>query len=218
LLLKPTAAGVVVVPPPTVFTFTASSATNVPIPNIFSNPRPFQLNPAGGEMNTGVTPNNRNFIYLSLVSSNATVGNWRPVGQSVNTANQQRFDYYFNTATSSETGGASGSATVRNWANRLDLVFGSFYLDGTAPFCGVSNAVAMLSASSTGSAQFISEAPTSTIGNSIAGNQNSMTSGIYPIVFGASGITGTIQFTAYTDVITNLSQLSGGVITIAVDS
>ncbi|MFN7739723.1 MAG: hypothetical protein ACK5RA_05640 [Cyanobacteriota bacterium] len=170
-------------------------------------------------MNTGVTPNSRNFIYLSLVGSNASVGNWRPVGQSDNTANRQRFDYYFDTATSSETGGVSGSATVRNWINRLDLAFGSFYLDGTAAFCGVSNAVAMLSASSTGSAQFISEALTSTVGNSVAGNQNSIASGIYPIVFGASGITGTIQFTAYTNVVTDpFSQLSGGVITITVDS
>ncbi len=219
LVLRPTAASVVVVPPPTVFTFTASTATNVPIPDALSNPRPIQLNQAGGAMNTGVTPNSRNFIYLSLVGSNASVGNWRPVGQSDNTANRQRFDYYFDTATSSETGGVSGSATVRNWINRLDLAFGSFYLDGTAAFCGVSNAVAMLSASSTGSAQFISEALTSTVGNSVAGNQNSIASGIYPIVFGASGITGTIQFTAYTNVVTDpFSQLSGGVITITVDS
>jgi hypothetical protein len=219
LILMTTAANAVAVPPPTVLVFTATSATNVPVPDSTANPRPMQLNPAGGAMNTGVTPNERNFIYTGLTCSNASAGNWRPVSQSTSTANEQRFDYYFNTATSSSTGGGSGTATVHNWSNRFDLKFGSFYLDGTAPFCGSANAVALLSPTSTAEATFISEGSASTPGNVIAGNQNSLTSSTYGIVFGASGRTGTLQFTAYTNVETSpLSSVSGGIITLTIDN
>jgi hypothetical protein len=210
----------VTIPPPQVgsaitFTFTATSATNVPVPDAISNPRPMQYNPSGGAMATGVIPNLRNFIYQGLVGSYAPAGNWRPVSQSTSTTNQQRFDYYFNTASSSTTGGGSGSATVRNWVNRLDLNFGSFYLDGTSSFCGPANAVSLLSQNNTGVGQYINESPNSTSGNSISGNQNTLSSGIYNIVFGASGIPGTLQYTAFTNVTTSpFVQTSGGIITI----
>jgi hypothetical protein len=141
------------------------------------------------------------------------------VSQSTSTANEQRFDYYFNTATSTSTGGGSGTATVHNWSNRFDLEFGSFYLDGTAPFCGSANAVALLSPTSTAEATFINEAPASTTGNSIPGNQNSLTSSIYSIVFGASNITGTLQYSAFTNVTNNPgAMLSGGIITLTIDN
>ena len=218
LLLRTTAANVVAVPAPTVLVFTATSATHVPIPDIFSNPRPMQFNSAGGAMNTGVTPNERNFIYTGLTCSNASAGNWRPVGQSTSTANEQRFEYYFDTATSSSTGGGSGDATVQSWSNRFNLKFGSFYLDGTASFCGSANAVALLSPTSTAEATYIGEAPSSTPGTSVLGNQNSLSSSVYSIVFGASGITGTLQFTAFTNVTTNpFAQLSGGIITLSIN-
>lgn len=219
LLLRTTAANVVIVPPPTVLTFTATSGTNVPIPDIFNNPRPVQLNSAGLAMNTGVTPNKRNFIYLGLTCNNASAGNWRPVNQSTSTQGEQRFDYYFNTATTSTTaGGTSGLVNQHNWSNRLDLTFGSFYLDGTASYCGPSNAVAVVDVISTGEAVYINESTNSTAGNSVAGNQNTITSNVYSIVFGASGITGTLQFTAFTNVTTNaFSQLSGGIITLSIN-
>jgi hypothetical protein len=108
---------------------------------------------------------------------------------------------------------------VHNWSNRFDLKFGSFYLDGTAPFCGSANAVALLSPTNTAEATFISEGSASTPGNVIAGNQNSLTSSTYGIVFGASGRTGTLQFTAYTNVETSpLSSVSGGIITLTIDN
>lgn len=219
LLLRTTPADVVIVPPPTVLTFTATSGTNVPVPNLLANPRPVQLNSAGLAMNTGATPNERNFIYLGLTCNDASAGNWRPVNQSTSTQGEQRFDYYFNTATTSTTtGGVSGLVNQHNWSNRLNLRFGSFYLDGTASFCGPSNAVAVVDIISTGEAVYINESNNSTVGNSVAGNQNTITSSVYSIVFGASGITGTLQFTAFTNVTTNpFRQLSGGVITLSVD-
>jgi hypothetical protein len=197
------------------FTFTANSATNVPVPDLLSNPRPMQLAPAGGAMNTGAIPNRRNFIYNELTGNYAPAGNWRPLGQSTEVLGQQRFDYYFDTSTSSSTGGTSGLAQVRNWVNRFELIFGSFYLDGTASFCGVDNAVSLFTATNTGTAQYINESSSSTSGNSIAGNQNTLNSSIYNIVFGASGKLGTLRYTAFTDVTTNpLTQQNGGTITI----
>ena len=94
--------------------------------------------------------------------------------------------------------------------NTSDLDFGSFYLDGTCDFCGSANAVSITSASSTGLATYLGEAP----GGS-SGNQNKLTSSLYNIVFGASGKTGTLQYEAYSDITngipgTNRIESSGG--------
>jgi hypothetical protein len=208
------------IPPPLVgsaitFTFTASGATYVPVPDLISNTRPMQFNPAGGAMNTGAIPNRRNFIYTGLVGNYAPVGNWIPLGQSTGVLGEQRFDYYFDTATSSSTGGTSGLAQVHNWANRFELIFGSFYLDGTESFCGVNNAVSLFTATNTGTAQYINESTSSTPGVSDGGNQNTLNSSTYNIVFGASNKLGTLRYSSFTNVKTDpLSRQSGGTITI----
>jgi hypothetical protein len=196
-------------------TYSTNSATNDPIPDALANPRPLQLSPGG----TAMTVDFRNFIYQSLVGDYAPAGAWTPVGQSFATlAGEQRFDYTFPNATSSSTGGTSGSATVHDWNNNLTLNFGPFYLDGTCNFCGSSNTVNLINSTLTGTAKYIGESPTSTAGNSISGNQNTLTSGIYDIVFGTSGIPGTLQYTAFTNVTTNpFEQKSGGSIIINVN-
>lgn len=201
--------------------YTTNTATYDPNPNSLANTRPVQLSPTGSGLS--ISPpsiNKRNFIYQNLLGDYAPAGDWQPVGQApTNTLKAQRFDYYFDPATSSSTsGGTSGSATVHNWNNNLDLDFGSFFLTGGCSFCGSTNAVTLINSTNTGTAKFIGESPTSTAGNSVLGNQNEITSSIYNIAFGASGITGTLQYTAFTNVISNpLSQSSGGTITIQVN-
>jgi hypothetical protein len=158
----------------------------------------------------GVT--SRNFIYQSLSSTNSTVGNWIPLGQTLpgaTTTNAQRFDYNFSDATSS-----TPNPTTYNWTDNLNLSFGSFYLDGSCSFCGSGNAVSLIGSTapgtSNGSAKYVNEYNSTT-----EGNQNSITSKIYNIVFGASNKTGTLQYTAFTNVISNpLQQFNGGTITI----
>ena len=76
--------------------------------------------------------------------------------------------------------------------------------------CGASNAVSITSVAETGNAEYIGEAPGQTFGN-----QNKLFSDIYNIVFGASGIPGTLQFNAYTDITDGVppamrSERSGG--------
>jgi hypothetical protein len=199
----------------TTITFTTNSATHVPIPDIFNNPRPMQLSPTGGEM----TVPSRNFIYQNLVGDYAPAGSWQEDSLTPIPAGQQRFNYNFPMATSTSIGGTSGSATVHDWTNNLNLTFNRFYLNGTCSFCGPSNAVSEISASLTGQAKYIDESPTSTPGNSISGNQNKLMSNIYNIIFGASGITGTLQYTAFTNVTTNpFSQQSGGTIVLNVNA
>ncbi len=197
----------------TTITYTTNSATHVPEPTIFENPRPMQLSPGG----TAMTVTSRNFIYTGLVGDYAPAGSWQEDSLTPPPPGQQRFDYNFPMATSSSTGGASGSATVHDWTNNLNLTFNRFYLNGTCSFCGQSNAVSEISASLTGQAKYIDESPTSTPGNSISGNQNKLMSNIYNIIFGASGITGTLQYTAFTNVTTNLTTVSGGTIVINVN-
>jgi hypothetical protein len=198
------------------YTSNPAAATFVPNPSVIFNTRPLQLPNNGSALSTGAIPNTRNFIYQNLVGSYAPAGNWRPLGQSTGVLGEQRFDYYFDAATSSGTGGTSGSATVYNWSNNLNLDFGSFYLDGSCSFCGSTNAVALISKTLTGSANFTGEAPSSTSGNSISGNQNTLSSSVYNIMFGASGILGTLQYTAYTNVTNFPTPVteSGGIITI----
>lgn len=200
--------------------YTTNSATYIPNPSVAGNTRALQLSPTGGAMS--IPPpaiNMRNFIYQSLVGDYAPAGDWMPVGQSLSTG-EQRFDYYFDAATSSSTGGTSGTVAVHDWNNNLDLDFGSFYLDGSCSFCGSGNAVSLINSTNTGTAQYIAEAATSTNTNSVAGGQNEITSSIYNIVFGASGITGTLQYTAFTNVISgmNFSQSNGGTITLNVNA
>jgi hypothetical protein len=199
----------------TTITFTTNSATHVPIPDIFNNPRPMQLSPGG----TAITVPARNFIYQNLVGNYTPAGAWTPVSQSTAVVGEQRFDYSFPNATSSSIGGTSGLATVRNWMSNLTLNFGSFYLNGSCSFCGSSNVVNAISSTFTGQAKYIDESPTSTNGNSVPGNQNQLTSDIYNILFGASGITGTLQYTAFTNVTANpFSQVSGGTIVLNVNA
>jgi len=189
-------------------TYSTNSATNVPIPDIIANPRPLQLSPGGNAM----TVTSRNFIYQSLVGDYAPAGTWTPVGQSTSVPGEQRFDYTFPAATSIN----SGPPQVNDWSNNLTLAFGSFYLGttGSCSFCGPLNPVAVILSMDTGTAEYIGESPTST-----PGNQNALTSGIYNIMFGASGITGTLQYTAFTNVTINPSvdQQSGGKIIINVN-
>jgi hypothetical protein len=188
-------------------TYSSSSATNVPIPDLLANPRPLQLSPEGNAM----TVTSRNFIYQNLVGNYAPAGAWTPVGQSTSTLGEQRFDYTFPTATSIN----SGPPQVNKWINNLTLAFGSFYLGttGSCSFCGELNPVAVILSNDKGEAEYIGQSPTST-----PGNQNTLTSGIHNIIFGASGITGTLQYTAFTDVTANpFEQKSGGEIIINVN-
>ena len=201
-------------------TYTTDQATWLGIPDYDTNTRPLQLNRRGFALSTGVIPNTRNFIYQYLSGNYAPAGNLIPVGQTGRTGslgpNEQRFDYYFEAATSIIT----GPPQINQWVNNLDLSFGSFYLDGSLDFCGPANAVGILSASSVGQAQYIDE---SNSGINWAGNQNSLTSNIYNIVFGASGRTGTLQYTAFSNINNgNIGQgdrteNSGGTITITVN-
>ncbi len=132
-------------------TFTTSTIVYVPVPSRSGNTRPLQLNPSGGAMDTGATPNQRNFIYKDLTCNDDSVI-WAPSGQSLSAAvdylnnnsglsdtsqKAQRFDYFFNTATSS----ASGPPVAHTWTNRFDLFFGAFYLFGNYSFCGAANVV-----------------------------------------------------------------------------
>jgi hypothetical protein len=188
-------------------TFSTSSATNVPIPDAISNPRPLQLSPGG----TAMTVSSRNFIYQSLVGDYAPAGTWTPVGQSTSMPGEQRFDYTFPNATSVNP----GPPQVNKWINNLTIAFGSFYLGttGSCSFCGPLNPVAVILSNDKGEAEYIGQSPTST-----PGNQNTLTSGIHNIIFGASGITGTLQYTAFTDVTANpFEQKSGGEIIINVN-
>jgi hypothetical protein len=190
----------------TTITFTTNSATHVAIPDISNNPRPMQLSPGG----TAITVPARNFIYQNLVGDYAPAGAWTPVSQSTAVVGEQRFDYSFPTASLINP----GPPQVNDWTNLLTLNFGSFYLDGSCTFCGSSNAVSIVTSTLTGTAKYIGESPTST-----PGNQNQLTSGIYNILFGASGITGTLQYTAFTNVTANpFSQQSGGTIVLNVNA
>jgi hypothetical protein len=156
----------------------------------------------------------RNFIYTGL-NSTALGGNWVPLSQTGNSvalaSGEQRFEYEFGSATSTVT----GPPMEQSWNNNLNLSFGSFYLDGSCDFCGVANAVTITSASNTGTAQYIDAAPG---GASQSGSQNTLTSDVYTITFGSSGYTGTLQFSAATDVTfgTPDVQLSRGTITLNV--
>jgi len=170
----------------TTLNYSATSATYVPIPNSTANTRPLQLNATGNAL----TAFSRNFIYTGL-NSTALGGNWVPLGQSTSASGEQRFDYQFGVATSINP----GPPQVNIWNNSFTLDFGSFYLDGSCDFCGVANAVTITSVTGTGNGQYVGEDPS---GN--AGNQNNIVSDIYNITFGASGYTGTLQFSAATDV------------------
>lgn len=176
-----------------VITYATTKATWVPNPSDLVNTRPLQYSAIGSALSTGT----RNFIYQDLVGNYAPAGNWVPVSQlgpgstGPLGAREQRFDYDFGVATTINSGPPQNNI----WDNNSNLSFGSFYLDGTCDFCGSANAVSVTSASSTGQASYLGEAP-----NGSAGNQNKLTSSLYNIVFGASGKTATLQYEAYTDI------------------
>lgn len=187
-----------------------ASADYEPVPNSTANSRPLQMPASGGSLSFF-----RNFIYTDITSADTSVSNWIPVGQYKSGValppNRQRFDYKFGTATSGSTGDWS-------WDDNLTLVFGSFYIEGDYDFCGAANTVAEISVANTGHAQFdgISGGTTGT-GSGIT-NKNYLDSYTYNIVFGASGRTGTLQFSANTIVADGgIIAESGGTITIIVN-
>ena len=193
-------------------TYATTKATFVPVGA--GNTRPLQMSASGSGITTA-----RNFIYQDLVGDYAPAGAWMPVSQlgpgstgPLGTG-EQRFDYTYGPATSTNPGPPQNN----QWDNNLGLSFGSFYLAGTCEFCGSGNLVSLISASPTGQAQYIGEAPQST-----PGNQNKLTSSLYNIVFGASGKTGTLQYEAYTDITNGVppfdrSENSGGRIIININ-
>jgi len=188
-------------------TYTATSARYEAVGAPGDNTRPLQLSPGGTAM-TGPT---RNFIYTGLAGDYPTAGAWTPVGQSTSTNGEQRFDYSFPAANSTN----AGPPQVNDWANSLSLSFGSFYLAGSCSFCGPTKAVTVITSSSTGIAKYIGQAPDST-----PGNQNQLTSGLYNILFGTgpTAIMGTLEYTAFTNVTSNpFAQQSGGKIIINVN-
>jgi len=174
-----------------VITYETTKATWVPNPSDQVNTRPLQYSATGSALSTGT----RNFIYQDLVGNHAPAGDWVPVSQFGPGfplgPRQQRFDYEFGVATTKNVGPPQNNI----WDNNSNLSFGSFYLDGTCDFCGLANAVSVTSASSTGQASYLGEAP-----DKSAGNQNKLTSSLYNIVFGASGKTATLQYEAYTNI------------------
>jgi len=197
VLGSPQAAGAFVI------TYETMKATWVPNPNSTVNTRPLQYSGAG----TALVSGTRNFIYQNLLGDYAPAGNWIPVSQDGPGSTgplgskEQRFDYDFGAATTINPGPPQNNI----WNNNSNLSFGSFYLDGICDFCGAANAVSITSASTTGLATFLGEAP-----DGSAGNQNKLTSSIYNIVFGASGKKGTLQYEAYTD-ITNVNSMGSRV-------
>jgi len=170
-------------------TYTATQATYVPNPNASVNTRPLQLSAPG----TALTSGTRNFIYQGLSGNDPIAGAWTPVGQTGPSGslgvNEQRFDYLFPAATTTST-----NPTNNSWVDNITTDFGSFFLAGSCSFCGEANKVQLLSTTNS-DANYLGLSPTGT-----AGNQNFLSSDIYNIVFGASGITGTIQFDANTNI------------------
>jgi len=188
----------------------ARSADYEPVPNETSNTRPLQMPASGNGLSFF-----RNFIYNGLVSANSSVSNWVPINQFKGSTplapGSQRFDYKFGAHTSGSTGNWM-------WDDNLILSFGSFYIEGSYDFCGPSNAVSIISVQNTGHAQFdgISGGTTGT-GSGIT-NKNYLDSYAYNIAFGASGRTGTLQFSANTIVGDGgIIAESGGSITIVVN-
>ena len=188
-------------------TYTATQGTYVPNPTSLVNTRPVQLSVGGTPLISGT----RNFIYQGLSGNNPIAGAWTPVGQTGPSgslgANEQRFDYLFPAATATLT-----NPTNNLWVDNITTDFGSFFLAGSCSFCGAANAVQLLSTTNS-DGEYIGLSPIST-----AGSQNYLNSDIYNIVFGASGITGTIQFDANTKVIADpLLQTNGGKIVININ-
>jgi len=186
------------------------SADYEPVPNETSNTRPLQMPASGNGLSFF-----RNFIYKYLTTTNTSVTNWVPVDQFKGTTplgpGSQRFEYKFDVHTS----GSSGNWL---WDDNLTLSFGSFYIEGSYDFCGPLNAVNIISVQNTGHAQFdgISGGTTGT-GSGIT-NRNYLDSYTYNIVFGASGRTGTLQFSANTTVADGgIIYESGGSITVIVN-
>jgi hypothetical protein len=217
------------------------AALYIPNPDSSSNTRPLQL-PKTGNALTGVSY--RNFIYSlfdgdtgACLCNNSGITGWVPVGQTINNVfgtgflpipeiNQQRFDYSFGAATGGYAGFRCDGQTdyYRTWNGNLSLIFGSFYLQGSYDFCGPANAVAAISSVSGSSAVYDGLGPVydpsiGANGYSECNNgRNTLVSDTYNIVFGASGRTGTLQFSAQCFTYAGgLEWNSGGTITIVVN-
>jgi hypothetical protein len=151
-------------------------------------------------------------LAASTKSTTTPVGQTGPLGSLG--AKEQRFDYLFPAAS------ATIPSPVNNlWVDNVTSDFGSFFLAGSCSFCGAANAVSLLSTTNS-NADFIgvaaADAPTGS-----TGNQNYLNSKIYDIVFGASGIKGTISFDALTTIVNAtgtqpVQQTNGGKIVIKI--
>jgi len=217
------------------------AALYIPNPDSSSNTRPLQL-PKAGTALTSVSY--RNFIYSlfdgvtgACLCNNSGITGWVPVGQTIDNVfgtgfspipeiNQQRFDYSFGAATGGYAGFRCDGQTdyYRTWDGNLSLIFGSFYLQGSYDFCGPANAVAAISRVSGSSAVYDGLGPVydpsiGAEGYSQCNNgRNTLVSDTYNIVFGASGRTGTLQFSAQCFTFSGgIEWNSGGTITIVVN-
>jgi hypothetical protein len=224
-----------------VFSKIASHAARyIPNPDSFTNTRPLQLSKAGTAL-AGVSY--RNFIYGlfdgdtgACACNNSGITGWVPVGQTINNifgtsflpipeVNQQRFDYSFGASATGYSGfRCDGQADYyRTWSGNLSFIFGSFYLQGSYDFCGPANTVAAITATG-GSAIYDGLGPFYDL---LAGPglysrcnniRNTLVSDTYSIVFGASGRTGTLQFSAQCFIYSGgLEWNSGGTITVVVN-
>jgi hypothetical protein len=193
-------------------TYTPTGATYVPVGA--GNTRPLQLAATGNAIS-----NPRNFIYQGLSGDRPTIaGDWTPVNQAGSSdsllgAKEQRFDYLFPNA-------SEKSPPNNTWTDNVTTQFGSFYLAGPCDFCGLANAVLPLQTTNSSANYFgtpVSGAPAGS-----TGKQNYLTSKVYDIVFGASGIKGTINFDALTTIIDaseiqEVQQTNGGKIVININ-
>jgi hypothetical protein len=211
----------------------ASGATFDPVGS--GNTRALQFPKSGAALGSGP----RNFIYLLsdgntglLTTDNTGITAWRPVGQSHGSAsgfpstdtNTQRFDYSFGAATGGYTGYRCDSQldAYRTWDGNLSLTFGSFYLEGEYDFCGSANAVSAITTTSGSHAVYngLGDDFPGIVGTyqPCATTRNYLDSDTYNIVFGASGRTGTLQFSAINFTYGNgLTFSRGGTITVVVN-
>jgi hypothetical protein len=164
-----------------------SSEVVCPNPPNTNQTRPVQLGATGNPIPQ------RDFIYFGLspaaisgLFTGVTGWQWGPADPSPS-PNSQRFSY---------SGGISSSSTIP--FENVALDFRPFYLTGDCSICGSINSVARTNL--VGSALRVDLNP---------GSSNALSSNIVPIVFGRSGITGTLNFTAFTNVASGV-QTSGG--------
>jgi hypothetical protein len=145
--------------------------------------RPVQISPTGSTFAAPPPPRSRAFVYNNVsplgafgLFAGVTGFQWAQ-GPSFPNANQARIDYW-----------APNPAKTTHGINEyLDLAFRfrPFYLVGSCAICGVDNTVAAVNSTSVG----VSEIINGLTNNSIESFNNQ-------IVFGASGVLGTLSFEA----------------------